>query len=398
HFSDTSNIEMLIKQNYENYINFTELTIKSKKKTETDILTQLREAKQDIIEKLKTSKKDLLKSSVESLEKELITKETTSQIKMGDQKVEPPQKDRELPVELYSDTFLDNFGQFLPIDPNIINKFNIDKVGLINSKFVNQDFFDLENLFYFISILKMLNLEIPFTDSEILKILENFINGKIFSSSKENIPDSKNMFYGLSILSELNLLNKTDIIDLVKIENLLKSDLETYLPEKLDLNLYSYLSLKLIGRSQNIMINKDSLLQLMFNLQLLNLKDFRPIIDIFNYLATIKLLDKNANLTHFRTTYITEIKKLITSNGTVGDLITDSARALLILDLLNSKEQEIKLCNNLLDFIINSTNFFNTENLIINFNWRKDIFGYKVELKMLYWALLASSQFVSSNS
>ncbi|MFX0104805.1 MAG: hypothetical protein ACFE75_04890 [Candidatus Hodarchaeota archaeon] len=32
HFSDPSNIEMLRKQNYENYINFTELTIKSKKK------------------------------------------------------------------------------------------------------------------------------------------------------------------------------------------------------------------------------------------------------------------------------------------------------------------------------------------------------------------------------
>lgn len=407
HFSDPNSIEILRQQDYENFINFSDLTINSKEIPEPDILTQLREAKQDIIETLKTPKKDLLQSSIGSLETDLISKEVAFQTKMGDLKVEPPiindgfktipQKDQELPVELYSDTFLDNFGHFSPINPSIINKFNIDKVSLINSKVVNQDFFDLENLFYFISILKMLNLECPFTTIEILEIVKNFINGRIFSSSKENIPDSKNIFYGLAILSELDLLNKTDIIDLFEIENFLKSDLEKYLPEKLELNLYSHLYLKLIAKSHNITINKNSILKLIFDLNLLSLKDFRPILDIYNYLASIKLLDRNANLDQFRTTYITEIKKLITSNGAVGDLITDSARALLILDLLNSKEQEIELCRNLLDFIMNSTNFFSLENLNIDFNWRKDIFGFKVELKMLYWALLASSQYVSLN-
>lgn len=391
HFRDTNKIELFKQQDYNIYINFTDLTIKSTDIEEPDILTQLREAKQDIIETLKTPKKDLLKPSIESFDSESISKEIALKTKIL------PQKDQEFPIEINSDTFLDYLGHFSPIHPETINQFKIDKVSLINSKVVNQDFFDLENLYYFISIIKMLNIEFPFTDIEILVILKNFINDKIFSSSKDNIPDSRNIFFGLAILSELDLLNKTDIIDLIEIEKFIKSDLERYIPEKLELNLYSLLCLKLMAKSLDITMNKNFILKLMLNLNLLKFKDFKPALDIYNHLASIKLLDKNVNLNQFKTTYINEIKKLVTSNGSIDDLITESARVLLILDLLNLKEQESELCSNLLDFILNSTNFFNIENLDFNFNWRKDILGYKIELKMSYWALLASSQYTPVN-
>ena len=391
HFSVPNNIEMFKQQNYDNYINFTDLTIKSKKISELNILAQLQEAKQDIIERLKTPKKDLLKSSIVNLDRELISKEITSQAKIL------PQKDQEIPIETDSDTFLDYFGQFSPIHSSISNQFKIDKVNLINSKVVNQNFFDLENLYYFISILKMLNIEFPFTNIEIFGILKNFIIGKIFSSSKDNIPDSKNIFFGLAILSELDLLNKTDIIDLLEIENFLKSDLEKFIPEKLELNLYSLLCLKLMAKKQKVTLDKNFILKLIFNVNLLKLEKFNPPLDIYNHLASIKLLNKTANLIEFKTTYIKEIKKLITPYNSVGDLITESAYVLLILDLLNLKEQEPELCSNLLNFIINSTSFFSIENLDNDFNWRKDILGYKIELKMLYWALLASSQYTPMN-
>ncbi len=391
HFSVPNNIEMFKQQNYDNYINFTDLTIKSKKISELNILAQLQEAKQDIIETLKTPKKDLLKSSIVNLDRELISKEITSQAKIL------PQKDQEIPIETDSDTFLDYFGQFSPIHSSISNQFKIDKVNLINSKVVNQNFFHLENLYYFISILKMLNIEFPFTNIEIFEILKNFIIGKIFSSSKDNIPDSKNIFFGLAILSELDLLNKTDIIDLLEIENFLKSDLEKFIPEKLELNLYSLLCLKLMAKKQKVTLDKNFILKLIFNVNLLKLEKFNPPLDIYNHLASIKLLNKTANLIEFKTTYMKEIKRLITPNNSAGDLITESAHVLLILDLLNLKEQDPELCSNLLNFIINSTSFFSIENLDNDFNWRKDILGYKIELKMLYWALLASSQYTPMN-
>ena len=391
HFSVPNNIEMFKQQNYDNYINFTDLTIKSKKISELNILAQLQEAKQDIIETLKTPKKDLLKSSIVNLDGELISKEITSQAKIL------PQKDQEIPIETDSDTFLDYFGQFSPIHSSISNQFKIDKVNLINSKVVNQNFFHLENLYYFISILKMLNIEFPFTNIEIFEILKNFIIGKIFSSSKDNIPDSKNIFFGLAILSELDLLNKTDIIDLLEIENFLKSDLEKFIPEKLELNLYSLLCLKLMAKKQKVTLDKNFILKLIFNVNLLKLEKFNPPLDIYNHLASIKLLNKTANLIEFKTTYMKEIKRLITPNNSAGDLITESAHVLLILDLLNLKEQDPELCSNLLNFIINSTSFFSIENLDNDFNWRKDILGYKIELKMLYWALLASSQYTPMN-
>ncbi|MFX1553536.1 MAG: hypothetical protein ACFFBV_06380 [Promethearchaeota archaeon] len=392
YFSVPNNKEMFKQLNYDNYINFTDLTIESKKKiSELNILTELREAKQDIIETLKTPKKDLLKSSIVDLDRELISKEIASQTKII------PQKGEQAPIETETDTFLDYFGQFTPIQTSISDQFKIDKVNLINSKVVNQNFFDLENLYFFVSILKMLNIEFPFTNTEIFEILKNFVFGKIFSSSKVNMPDPKNIFFGLAILSELDLLNNTDLIDLPVIENFLKSNLEYFIPEKLELNLYSLLSLKLIAKKQKVTLDKNSILKIIFSLNLLKLDKFNPPLDIYNHLTSIKLLKKEANLIEFKTTYIKEIKKLITPNNSVGDLITESAQVLLILDLLNLKEEEPELCSNLLNFIINSTSFFSMENLDNDFNWRKDILGYKIELKMLYWALLASSLYASMN-
>jgi len=407
YFNDPTNIEMFRQQNYINYINFTDLTIISNAILEPDILTQLRNAKHDSIETLKTPKKEILKTTIRSLDVERAFKEEPSlttredhssqstiiekEIKISTQEVQ------DLIIETESDTFLDYFGHFSPIQSNITSQFKIDKVSLINTKIVNQDFFDIENLYYFVSIIKMLNIEFPFNNIEILRILKNYINGTIFSSSVSNVPDSKHIFFGIAILSELGLLNETDMIDLFEIEKFVKSELENFIPEKLELNLYSLLCLKLMAKRQNITLNKNAILELILNLNLLNLKDFNPTLDIYDHLASIKLLDKNTKLNRFMGSYINEIKKLVTPNGAIADLITASSRSLLILDLLNYKEQEPELCSKLLDFILNSTDFFSTENLNDDFNWRKDMLGYKIELKMLYWALLAISQYASLN-
>lgn len=390
HFSNPEIIEMFKRQNYEAFINFTDLSvIKPKKILEADILTQLREAKEVSIESLKTPKKELIKPPIGIIEEDL--EEKIYQIESS--KPSTPQIVHEFDIILNTGTFLDHFGFFTPIHPEIINKFKIDKLSLINSKVVNRDYFDLESLFYYISILKMLNLELPFTNDEIVGILKNFINRWVFCSSKDNLPDSINNFYGLAIFSELGLLNTPDVIDLQEIENFIIADLEKFIPEKLELNLHSLLCLKLITKSQKHLSKRYLNLDSIVDFNLLEMENLVPTFDIYNHLASLKLLGQEVKINNLQTPYIDKIKKLISSNGSIDDLITKSARALLIFDLLNLKEQESDLCSNLLNYIINKTSFFSMENLDINFNWRSDILGFKIELEILYWALLASSQF-----
>ena len=379
-------MNMFKQQNLDNYINYTNLSIKSEETTELDILKQLREAKQDIIETLKSPKKELIKSSMENIESTLMSKEQIPSIKPIDQ------IDQDLYVKLENGTFFDYFGQFSPISTSIINRFKIEKVNLINLKVLNPDFFDLENLYYYTSILKMLNLEFPFTYIELLEIIKNFINGRVFSSSKEEVPDLKNMFYGLALFSELNLLNNTDLVDFQEIEYFLKSEIENFIPEKLELILYSILCLSFLAKNRKIALKRNLILDFLLKINLFNLENFKPILDIYNHLALLKLLDKNTSLKQFETPYINEIKKLMVPNGSINDLITESARALLIFDLFKLKDQEPDICNKLLNYILSTTDFFNIENLDQNFNWRDDKLGFKIELEILYWALLASSQ------
>lgn len=380
--------QLLERKNLDDFINFTNLSVEIdgigmasnegsppfkenvKKYQEKDeelyeipgILAQLRKAKSDTIETLKTPRKELLEPALEEFKEE--------------QRV-----------------FFDYFGNFSPINPEIIKNFEIHITNFINSRVRNPDFLDLEALFYYISILKMLNIDFPFNSIEILETLKNYINKGVFSSSKINPPDSKNNFYGLAILSELDLLNKTDIIDLREIEKLLELELKRFIPEKLGLNFYSLLGLKFLKKNRTIEIDKNLYSKLVLKVNLKNLEESKPILDIYNQLAFLKLLDKNIDLQSLKKNYITELKKKLNSNGSINNLITDSAMSLLILDLLNLEKVESQLCNRLLNFIMTSTNYFDIENLNKDFNWRNNKLAYKIELKILFFSLLASSQY-----
>jgi hypothetical protein len=127
------------------------------------------------------------------------------------------------------------------------------------------------------------------------------------------------------------------------------------------------------------------------------MKNFNPTLDIFNHLSILSFLDKNVNLSRFHRPYLDELKKRLTSKGAIGDLVTDSARTLLIIELLNLKDQESVLCSRLLQYIMNTADFFSLENLEKDFNWRIDKTAYKIELRMLFWALLACTQYSPEN-
>ena len=288
-------------------------------------------------------------------------------------------------------------GNFQPVKPEFINKFKINIINLLNSRVVNPDFLDLENLFYYISIIKMLGIEFPFTAIEILEILKKYISEMVFSPSKNDSPDPVCIFYGLAIVTELDLIHRTNIINLHAIEEFLVTELKTFMPGKLKLNYYTLLSLKLLAKNEVYLTRKEQLLSQILGLDLFNLEKFNPTLDIYNHIGSVKILERNFDLSKFNGLYINELKKNLNPNGSVNNLITESARVLLILILLDMKNQESLLCSRLLNFIIESTKFFNLENLNKDFNWRIDKFAYKIELKMLFWALLACSQYTISD-
>ncbi len=386
-------------------IKLTETSKKSEKRTEPeqDILAQLQKAKEDIIETLKTPKKSLLTPPTLKLKRDSFPLEQITQTNNNIQKIHPqvgshdnkvvrfPPKD--LPTKKEDENFLDFFGKFSPIHLDLINRFKIDTVSLLNSRVNNLDFMDLENIFYYISNLRMLDLDLPFNNIEILEIVKNYMNGDIFSSSKNNIPDIKSIFYGLTIFSELNLWDSTNVINVSKIEKFIKLNLKNFIPEKLELNVYSLLCLKVMEKNELLIMDIKFPLNYVLNLKLSKLEEYSPIQDIYNHLAIIRLFNKGANISELKRKYLNEIKKLTTSIGSINNTFTDSAKALLIIDLLSLKEKEPDLCSGLLNFIINSTTFFNLINLNKDFNWRNNQLGYKIELKMLFWALLACSRY-----
>jgi len=380
--------------------------IEEKEDDGLDILKKLEEAKKDSIETLKTPKTEAFKPSIEQLDGTNVKNEY--QEFAEDFKPIPsiiPKENIETPStieKVYStkekaEIFLDNIGSLPSLDHEIISRFKINTVNLLNSRVVNPDFLDLESLFYYISILKMLGIEFPFNSIEILEILKNYISEMVFSFSKNDRPDPVRIFYGLAIITELDLIHRTHIISLQAIEEFLMAEFKRFVPEKLKLNYYTLLDLKLLDKNEIISSNKERFLTQVLGLDLLNLKGFNPTLDIYNYIGFIKILDRSIDLSKFKLPYINELKKNLTPNGSVDDLISESARTLLIINLLDLKNQEPVLCNRLLNFIVKSTDFFSLENMDRDFNWRIDKLAYKIELRMLFWALLACTQYTNSD-
>ncbi|MHA1148901.1 MAG: hypothetical protein ACTSR8_11745 [Promethearchaeota archaeon] len=298
------------------------------------------------------------------------------------------------PAPEVSKTFLDTILYLSPINQAITSKININKENLIECQTFNGEYFNLEALFHYISILKMLDLNIPYTPEDILNLTQNYLNGDgIFSTSVLDYPDPINVFYGLAIYSEMGLINNGSI-DLLNIEIFLEAELSNFIPENLHLNFYALLALKILEKEGSIISDKSNLLNPLLSMEISDVEGYIPVLDIFEQLSMIKLIDKSTNLNHFKALYAEEIKKLIDpETGSVKQTITDSARTLLTFSLLELHKQEFNITQKLLKYISSTTEYFSSEMIKEEFNWKIDKFGFYVELRMLYWALLASSQF-----
>jgi hypothetical protein len=290
-------------------------------------------------------------------------------------------------------SFLNYFMKFPLLDKSIIDKIIINIKGL--KKFINSspDFLDLENLFYTVSIFKMIGEDSQLESGYIKNIVSEFINGNIFSTGRYHKPNPITIYHGLSVFSELGLLNSSDQIDLLDIEMFLENELNPLFPEKLILNFFTILSLRMIKKSGGIITDKKHLIEPLANLDLFNLENFKPSTDMFFYLASLKLLDERFNFDNLREPYLNELRRQMLPNGSVNDNNTDTSRALLTLALLDSTGNETDIIPGLLKFFSRNIEFFSENQDFDNFNWTQSKIAFKIELRMLFWMLIALSQY-----
>ncbi|MHA1884566.1 MAG: hypothetical protein ACXAAI_11425 [Promethearchaeota archaeon] len=394
---NSNNRENIIRYFNSGIINFKDLSsIKQEitysqyeKESTTNILKQLEDAKKESLETLKTPKKELVPES--------LAKNDNSHIKR-EQPLSQTETPSAHPFQIKKEIFLDSFGNLPSIHPDLISKIKINITNLLNSRIVNPNFLDVENLFYYISILKMLGIDNPFSQAEISEIIKKYVFNKTFRNSEKDISDIITNFYGIALLMELGIPTERVLIDFKFIEDFITNEFKKFVPEKLQLNYYAHLSLLLLGKEDIIQIDKKIHIDQLKSIKLLQEKNHNLISDIYFQLSTLKIIEKNIDLNELKRLYIDEMKKHFISEGVGGDLLTTAAKVLLILDLLDVKEQEVALCNRLLNYLTASTSFFSLDNLDKDFNWRIDQLAYKVELKMIFWVLLASSQYAPLNT
>ncbi|MBY8987873.1 MAG: hypothetical protein KGD61_05415 [Candidatus Lokiarchaeota archaeon] len=289
-------------------------------------------------------------------------------------------------------SLLNYFVSFPKLNQTITNKIIINTKHL--RKFINSspEFLDLENLFYVVNIFKMLGEELQLEPGYVKNVVNNFISGKVFSTGRYHKPNPVSIFHGLSFLFELDLLNNSELVDLLDIEMFLENELKTFIPEKIVLNFFAILSLKILQKSGGIITDKSHLIEPLASLDLFNIEGFKSS-DMFFYLGLLKLLDDRFDFYNLQAPYIVELEKQMLPNGSVNGNITDTARTLLTLVLLNSTGKEISIVSELLKFLTQNLNFFIENQDFGDFVWNHNKIAFKIELRMLFWMLLALSQY-----
>jgi len=299
----------------------------------------------------------------------------------------------ELPLKTTeSPSLLNYFVKFPKLNQAITNKININIKQLRKFIVSSPEFLDLENLYYAINIFKMLGEELQVEPGYVENIVSNFISGKVFSTGRYHKPSPISIYHGLSVLSELDILNSSELVDLLDIEMFLENELNPFIPEKLSLNFFTLLSLKLLKKSGGIITDKSHLIDPLIKLDLFNLEGLKSS-DLFYYLGSLKLVDNRFDFTNLHDPYLTLLEEKKLPDGSFNGSTTETARILLTLVLLNSTGENVSFISDLLKFLNQNLTFFKENQGFDDFVCFNNKIAFKIELRMLFWMLVALSQY-----
>jgi len=238
----------------------------------------------------------------------------------------------------------------------------------------------------------MLGEELQVEPGYVENIVSNFISGKVFSTGRYHKPSPISIYHGLSVLSELDILNSSELVDLLDIEMFLENELNPFIPEKLSLNFFTLLSLRLLKKSGGIITDKSHLIDPLIKLDLFNLEGFKSS-DLFYFLGSLKLVDDRFDFTNLQDSYLTLLEEKKLPDGSFNGSTTETAKILLTLVLLNSTGGEISIISELLRFLNQNLSFFKENQGFDDFTCFNNKIAFKIELRMLFWMLVALSQY-----
>ncbi len=368
------NIKALINQ-FEVYFDTLSLTFKErdvrfvKEKetlTERDILRKLQLAKEDNLGVLQLQEVFPPKNETK------VSFDTTSKSEIYEQK------------EFF---LLDHFENFPKLPYDITSRFHVNFENLNNTVNENYKNFDLEEIFYLISTYKILNRELPLNTNLIEYITKDFINGKIFSTGKYHIPNPISIMYGLALFSQLGIINKSELIDILDIEMNLEKELINFNPKNSYLNFHTLMSLKLLQRSGGIIKKKDNLLKPLLSFDIESVEKFAPYRDLFYHVASIKLIDPSLEINLESEKYYKILKNYYQSTSSINNCLTNIARTFLTLRMLDLAILEDEMFKSQYNYLIDHLFFFNN-NINNRFSWKSNNLALKIELRMLFWTLL----------
>ena len=305
----------------------------------------------------------------------------TSQLNLTHLEAEPIKKQEKFKLLKY-------FQNFSTLSNDIIANFNIPQQNFDDIVVKNYKQCDLEDLFYIVSIYKIIGRKIPLTIELIENVVRNFVNGKIFSTGKYHIPNPFSIFYGLALFSQLESIHNSTVIDLLDIEMNLENELAYFNPKNTYLNFYILMSLKLLERSGGTIKNKGTLLDSLMNYEIETIEDFKPYNDLLFYIASMKTISSELDVRVLRQKFDNVLRECILINGSVNNNLTDTARTILIFHMLGVNKGDDDIISTQYDYLLKNLTFFNNETNN-QFNWNTNKIALKVELRMLFWSLLA---------
>jgi len=247
-------------------------------------------------------------------------------------------------------------------------------------------FDNIKTIFLFVFIEKILKIPHLYDINQIDKFLKTFWRGKGFGIT--HVPDVESTYYTLFIYDEYKAIDK---INISEIHEFLLGELNFFEPYKIFETKYILLSLKLLEKYEFKMMKYEIILKQLLNNDYIKTENFDPLLDTFNLILEIKLLDLTTNTNAIEKEFLNKFLIEVETSDLINDSIMDSAKAIITLGLIDRLNEYKKYVEKLINNIIKNIYIFNENTEIDNISWGNNIFGLELELNIAFWTLLALS-------
>jgi len=254
-------------------------------------------------------------------------------------------------------------------------------------------FQSLETLHQWVVILKILNIDFPFTKEEIYQKTANYRKENGFGMEGSESPDVENTFYGLSLYSEIGLFER---LNLQKINSYLQEEVNNLNENFVLTNDYLFMALRILSRKNDAMPSYSRLIPMFATMNLQTSNDQINIVsDMIHYVSLLRSIEPNIDLSYLHENYLKEVQIAQEEDGSIQRVAANTARVLITLKELGLHGgAEGKF---MLKYLQYDAKPFNESTQKEPLGWDHDSLGYLVELNMCYWILMGLTMLYATN-